>query len=277
MGYEVFRADEVEYRPPKSGDLRRSLAPLSHALSAMRANLWRLPPGTKGRRHIEHAQEELLVILTGTPAMLVGEPPERVGLSAGDIAVIGTEAARQLINDGPAEAVVLIIGAPPEQGKAELLPDADVGPGLLLQPSGDSRRESAGVTLRPIGRVRSSFIDRRDAPRQGFDGGVDAWLEIEPFFVQGLDDLAAGMEIIVLTWLHLSERDVLKVHPRGDPQLPLKGVFATRAPVRPNPLGLHRVRILEIDGGRLRVTPLEVVDGTPIVDIKPALNDPRGQ
>jgi tRNA-Thr(GGU) m(6)t(6)A37 methyltransferase TsaA len=97
-------------------------------------------------------------------------------------------------------------------------------------------------------------------------------VEIDPAFAQGLDGIAAGSEVILLTWLHQSDRDTLRVHPRDDPQSPLKGVFATRSPDRPNPIGLHRVRVLEItESVRLRVEPLEALDGTPVVDIKPVL------
>lgn len=107
---------------------------------------------------------------------------------------------------------------------------------------------------------------------QGAEGAPDAWLEISPFAVQGLDGLAAGSEIIVITWLHLARREVVKVHPRSDRRLPLTGVFATRSPDRPNPLGLHRVTVRATAGNRLRIGPIEVIDGTPVVDIKPVLS-----
>jgi tRNA-Thr(GGU) m(6)t(6)A37 methyltransferase TsaA len=127
-------------------------------------------------------------------------------------------------------------------------------------------------SLRPVGVVRSQLIAREDAPKQGSEGAPEAWVEIDPAFVQGLDGIAAGSEVILLTWLHQSDRDTLRVHPRDDPQSPLKGVFATRSPDRPNPIGLHRVRVLEItESVRLRVEPLEALDGTPVVDIKPVL------
>ena len=125
MGYTIFRADEREFQAAQRGDQRRSLAPLSGALHTMRANIWRLPPGVRGGRHIEHAQEEMFVVLEGTATLLLGDPPERVELPCGSIAVVEIETGRQLRNESEAEAVVLVIGAPPEQGKAEHLPDVD--------------------------------------------------------------------------------------------------------------------------------------------------------
>jgi uncharacterized cupin superfamily protein len=125
MGYTVFRPDELEFQAPQRGDLRRSLAPLSGALHNTRANIWRLPSGVRGTRHLEHVQEEMFVVLEGTATLLLGDPPERVELPRGSVAVVETETGLQLRNESDAEARVLIIGAPPEQGKAELLPDAD--------------------------------------------------------------------------------------------------------------------------------------------------------
>jgi tRNA-Thr(GGU) m(6)t(6)A37 methyltransferase TsaA len=127
------------------------------------------------------------------------------------------------------------------------------------------------LSLRPIGHVRSSLASRHQAPRQGSEGAPDAWLELEEGVTAGLEGIAPGDELIVLTWLHEAKRDVLKVHPRGDRTQPLAGVFATRSPDRPNPIGLHRVRVIEIDRGRIKVGPLEAIDGTPIVDLKPVL------
>lgn len=127
--------------------------------------------------------------------------------------------------------------------------------------------------LRPIGHVRSSLVSRDEAPRQGSEGAPDAWLELTNDVWPGLEGLEVGASVIVLTWFHQARRDVLKLHPRGDQNNPLTGVFATRSPDRPNPIGLHRVRILDIGNGRLRVAPLEAIDGTPIVDIKPVLDD----
>jgi len=129
-----------------------------------------------------------------------------------------------------------------------------------------------GFDIKPIGFVRSTIKSRADAPKQGREGAPDAWLEIEADVAEGADGIAPGDEIIVLTWLHLARRDELKVHPRGDTANALTGVFDTRSPDRPNPIGLHRVVVREVAGRRLLVGPLEAVDGTPIVDIKPALD-----
>ncbi|HEY7982607.1 MAG TPA: tRNA (N6-threonylcarbamoyladenosine(37)-N6)-methyltransferase TrmO [Ktedonobacterales bacterium] len=126
-------------------------------------------------------------------------------------------------------------------------------------------------TLNPIGVVRSPLTRREDAPMQGREGAPDAWLEVSAAVADALAGIAAGDEIIVLTWLHLAERDVLRVHPRGDQSVPQRGVFATRSPDRPNPLGLHRVTVREVAGNRLKVGPIEAIDGTPVVDIKPVL------
>jgi tRNA-Thr(GGU) m(6)t(6)A37 methyltransferase TsaA len=126
--------------------------------------------------------------------------------------------------------------------------------------------------ISPIGYVHSILKERSGAPRQGREGAPDAMLQLDPAFVQGLDGVKSGQDIWILTWLHESERSVLKVHPRGDPQNPMTGVFATRSPDRPNPIGLHRAKVLSVDGDRrLHVEGLEAIDGTPIIDIKPVL------
>jgi tRNA-Thr(GGU) m(6)t(6)A37 methyltransferase TsaA len=125
--------------------------------------------------------------------------------------------------------------------------------------------------LHPIGFVRSPLGDRHLAPNQGGEGAPDAWIELEPSFQAGLDRIEAGDELIVTTWLHESRRDVLKTHPRGETSVPLTGVFATRSPDRPNPLGLHPVTVLEFSGRELKVGRLEAIDGTAVVDIKPVL------
>lgn len=125
--------------------------------------------------------------------------------------------------------------------------------------------------LTPIGFVRSSLKTRGEAPKQGGEGAPDAWLEILPEFSTALDGIAAGDDLILITWLHQGRRDVLKVHPRSNKAAALMGVFATRSPDRPNPLGLHQVKVLEITANRLRVEPLEAIDRTPVVDIKPVL------
>jgi tRNA-Thr(GGU) m(6)t(6)A37 methyltransferase TsaA len=125
--------------------------------------------------------------------------------------------------------------------------------------------------IRPIGYVESPLVDRATAPKQGFEGAPQAWLVFDPEVAEGLRDLAAGAEVFVMTWLHQARRDVLAVHPRGDPANPETGVFSTRSPDRPNPIGLHRVRVEAIEGLRVLVRDLEAVDGTPIVDVKPVL------
>ena len=128
------------------------------------------------------------------------------------------------------------------------------------------------IELTPIGRVESELTDRASAPKQGLEGAPDAWLVFEASVLEGLDGLEPGAEIIVLTWLHRAERDVLRVHPRDDPATPLRGVFNTRSADRPNPIGLHPVQVVSIEGARVRVRTLEAVDGTPIVDVKPVLH-----
>jgi tRNA-Thr(GGU) m(6)t(6)A37 methyltransferase TsaA len=125
--------------------------------------------------------------------------------------------------------------------------------------------------VRPIGVIRSILKTRSEAPKQGSEGAPDAWLEVSPFAAEGLDGLVIGDDIIVVTWLHRARRDVLKVHPRSDRRRPLTGVFATRSPDRPNPLGLHRVTVRRIVKNRLRIGPIEAIDGTPVIDIKPVL------
>ena len=134
--------------------------------------------------------------------------------------------------------------------------------------------ENTWFVLRPVGVVRSVLQSREECPHQGREGAPDAWLEIDPAFADALDGLSVGHEILVLTWLHEARRDLLKVHPRGNPDAPLRGVFATRSPNRPNPIGLHRVEVLEIERtGRVRVGPLEAIDGTPILDVKPVISE----
>lgn len=134
--------------------------------------------------------------------------------------------------------------------------------------------ETAGTTLgdlRQIGSVQSAFQDRAQAPKQGWGTGREAVIDIFPPYADGLDGIAAGDEILVLTWLHLGERATLRVHPRDDPSNPMTGVFGTRSADRPNPIGLHRVTVLRIEPPRLTVAGMEAVDGTPVLDIKPLL------
>jgi tRNA-Thr(GGU) m(6)t(6)A37 methyltransferase TsaA len=126
--------------------------------------------------------------------------------------------------------------------------------------------------LQPIGWVESPLVDRDMAPKQGDEGSPDAWLVFDHRVRNGLRDLQAGTEVIVLTWLDRASRDVLVVHPRGDPTRPETGVFSTRSPDRPNPIGLHRVAIRSIDGTRVSVSNLEALDGTPVLDVKPVLD-----
>jgi tRNA-Thr(GGU) m(6)t(6)A37 methyltransferase TsaA len=128
-----------------------------------------------------------------------------------------------------------------------------------------------GYTIHPFGWVESPLVDATAAPSQGDEGAPDAWLVLDPAMRPALQGLEVGSEVIVVTWLDRGDRDVLQVHPRSDPNRPLRGVFNTRSPDRPNPIGLHTVRILTIDGTRIRVRNLEALDGTPVVDIKPVL------
>jgi len=129
------------------------------------------------------------------------------------------------------------------------------------------------IELHPIGHVSSSLVDREHAPKQGFEGAPAAWLVIEPEFQEGWRDLQAGEDILVLTWLDRADRATLRVHPRDDLNAPLRGVFSTRSQDRPNPVGIHRVRILEIASPtRIQVADLEAFDGTPIIDVKPVLD-----
>lgn len=129
----------------------------------------------------------------------------------------------------------------------------------------------------PIGRVHSLLRRRAEAPKQGHEGAPDARIRIEPEFLPAIDRLVVGQDLLVLTWLHEARRDVRAVQPRSDPDQELAGVFATRSPERPNPIGLHRVRLLGIEqGGVLVVGPLEAIDGTPVIDIKPALPEAGG-
>lgn len=134
--------------------------------------------------------------------------------------------------------------------------------------------ETAGATvgdLRQIGSIRSAFQDRVQAPKQGWGTGRRAVIEIFPAYADGLEGIAPGDDILVVTWLHLGDRATLRVHPRDDPANPMTGVFATRSADRPNPIGLHRVTVLEIEPRRLTVAGMEAVDGTPVLDIKPLL------
>lgn len=134
------------------------------------------------------------------------------------------------------------------------------------QPEGD-----AGPVLRPVGEVQSPLRELDEAPRQGDEGAPEAWIRFYDHVEPALRDIEAGSEILLLTWLDRADRDVVTVHPRGDTTRPATGVFSTRSPHRPNPIGLHPVRVLGRDGLRLQVSGLEAVDKTPVVDVKPLL------
>ena len=131
--------------------------------------------------------------------------------------------------------------------------------------------------LKPIGTVESPLTDPASAPKQGDEGAPEAWIVFEPAFLPALEGIGAGDEILVLTWFHLAKRDVLRVHPRGELWRPQQGVFNTRSPDRPNPIGLHRVEVVSIDGEGLCVSNLESVDGTPVIDVKPLLSRDVGE
>jgi tRNA-Thr(GGU) m(6)t(6)A37 methyltransferase TsaA len=130
------------------------------------------------------------------------------------------------------------------------------------------------LLLRPVGRVESSLVDAAEAPLQGDEGAPDAWLVFDDVVAEALGDLRPGDEVLVLTWLDRASRDVLVVHPRGDLSRPATGVFGTRSPDRPNPIGLHRVTVLAVDATRVQVSDLEALDGTPVLDVKPVLGPP---
>jgi tRNA-Thr(GGU) m(6)t(6)A37 methyltransferase TsaA len=134
-----------------------------------------------------------------------------------------------------------------------------------------------GFRVVPVGWVESPLVDPVAAPKQGDEGGPEAWLVFRPDVGSALRDLAVGAEILVLTWLDRARRDVLLVHPRDDPAAPERGVFSTRSADRPNPIGLHPVRVLGVDGTRVRVGPLEALHGTPVLDVKPVLGPVAGR
>ena len=133
------------------------------------------------------------------------------------------------------------------------------------------------IELTAIGFVESPLTDPGSAPKQGDEGAPEAWLVLEPAVVDALQGVREGDELIALTWLDRASRDVLRVHPRGDRSRPPQGVFATRSPHRPNPIGLHRVEVVSIEGERVRVRNLEALDGTPLLDLKPVLSADPGE
>ena len=138
--------------------------------------------------------------------------------------------------------------------------------------SSRAHRARRQYEVTPIGWVESTLTDPAEAPNQGDEGAPSAWLVIEPHLAEGIRDLRAGEHIIVVSWLDRASRDVLTTHPRDDPNSPLLGVFSTRSPDRPNPIGLHRVQILAVEGLRIHVSDLEALDGTPVLDVKPVLD-----
>lgn len=155
-------------------------------------------------------------------------------------------------------------------GRIQAVRDASTPPGG----QNAARMDEPRYHLRPIGVVESPLTDRRTAPLQGDEGAPEATLVMRDAISDGVRDLKPGTDVIVLTWLHQADRDVLSTRPRSDPNNPIHGVFSTRSPDRPNPIGLHRVHLIDIHGNRIRVRDLEAIDGTPVIDIKPVI-DPR--
>ncbi|HEU5245799.1 MAG TPA: tRNA (N6-threonylcarbamoyladenosine(37)-N6)-methyltransferase TrmO [Candidatus Udaeobacter sp.] len=139
------------------------------------------------------------------------------------------------------------------------------------QSEGETKRKH--FRIKPVGFIRSDLKRREEAPRQGREGAPNALIEVLPSYVKALHRMQVGDEIIIISWLHRAERNVLEVHPRADASRPLTGVFSTRSPDRPNPLGLHRVKVLKMTQDKLHVGPIEAIDGTPVIDIKPVLSE----
>jgi tRNA-Thr(GGU) m(6)t(6)A37 methyltransferase TsaA len=163
-------------------------------------------------------------------------------------------------------------------GRQVLVEDPSGNPVELFEPTRAEARldTSGGFEVRPIGHVESTLTEIEDAPNQGDRGAPDAWLVIRPEVREGIRDVGVGADLLVLTWLHRSRRDELSTVPGDDPGGPERGVFSTRSPARPNPIGLHPVTVLAVEDGRLHVAPLEAVDGTPLVDIKPVIRAAEG-
>jgi tRNA-Thr(GGU) m(6)t(6)A37 methyltransferase TsaA len=164
-------------------------------------------------------------------------------------------------------------------GRQILVEDPAGNPVELFEPKraearlqGDGSPGAQAYLVRPIGWVESALVDRADAPNQGHLGAPAAWITINADVREGIRDLSVGADILVLTWLHLSRRDELATRPGNDPSRPELGVFSTRSPARPNPVGIHRATVTAIEEGRLQVRPLEAIDGTPVIDIKPVLS-----
>ncbi len=213
----------------------------------------------------------------GSQAMPDGRRPEAGGWNRFTVEVDDLEATVDMLRRSGARFrndIVTGVG-----GKQILVDDPSGNPVELFEPTrAEARLGAAGASaatyqLRPIGLVESALVDIADAPRQGSQGAPDAWLVIDPEVREGIRDLTVGADIWLLTWLHQSRRDELTIQPGDDPTGPERGVFSTRSPARPNPVGLHRVSVLAIDGGRVLVGPLEAISGTPIVDIKPVIGD----
>jgi tRNA-Thr(GGU) m(6)t(6)A37 methyltransferase TsaA len=164
-------------------------------------------------------------------------------------------------------------------GRQIIVDDPSGNPVELFQPLRAEARldpDAAGFEIRPIGWVESTLTDIAEAPNQGDHGAPDVWLVIEPEVREGVRDITVGADLLVLTWLHRSRRDELATRPGGDPTAAELGVFSTRTPNRPNPVGLHRVTVRAVEDGRLQVGPLEAVDGTPLLDIKPVIRPAEG-
>jgi tRNA-Thr(GGU) m(6)t(6)A37 methyltransferase TsaA len=165
-------------------------------------------------------------------------------------------------------------------GKQILIEDPSGNPVELFEPTraearlcdlGEARSRVGTYQVQPIGWVESTLVDPADAPNQGHQGAPDAWLVINPDVREGIRDLQVGADIFLLTWLHRARRDELATQPGDDPTGSARGVFSTRSPARPNPVGLHRATVVAIEDGRLRIHPLEAINGTPLVDIKPVI------
>jgi len=227
---------------------------------------WDVAEGAADLHEHDHQQEEVWNVVDGEILLVVDGCERRLG--PGDAAVVppGTRhsarpvgAARAIVVDHPLR--LQLPGSPS--------PRPAGGVDSAGRPPAD--RPSSSYELEPIGWVESSLTERATAPHQGDEGAPDAWLAFEDAVAEGLRDLRPGSEVLVLTWLHRADRAVLRTHPRGNPASPERGVFSTRSPDRPNPIGLHRVEITSVEGTRIHVRSLEAVDGTPIVDVKPVL------
>ena len=244
---ELFARDDVRLvgqRRGGTGPDRGDRADRRHRARARRA---------RGRRRVRRrtARADPARSLTGRPGRLLGRrrAPDDVGVARPPGAGRRGRRACQRCGDADARRPQLHI--------------LDRGPDAMT------------YEVRPVGHVESVLRDHADAPRQADEGAPDAWLVLDPALREAAADIAPGDELVVITWLHEADRDVLVVHPRSDPSRPPTGVFSTRSPARPNPLGLHTVRVLDVDGTRIHVDALEAVDGTPVVDVKPTLTSRR--